>query len=63
MAGSAISKHLKQNFSLKYFLGDSENVIEIQIWTAMLANLLISRVKSWVKHSWAFFNLVAIVRQ
>jgi hypothetical protein len=56
-------KQLKQNFPLKYFLGDNENAIEIQIWTAMLANLLISLVRSQVKRSWAFSNLVSIIRQ
>src|SRR5690606_26942400 len=56
-------KQLKQNFSLKYFLGDNENAIEIQIWTAMLANLLITLVRSKVKRSWAFSNLVSLIRQ
>ena len=56
-------KQLKQNFPLKYFLGDNENAIEIQIWTAMLANLLITLVKSSVKRRWAFSNLVSIIRQ
>lgn len=56
-------KQLKQNFPLKYFLGDNENAIEIQIWAAMLANLLITLVKSQVKRRWAFSNLVSIVRQ
>ena len=56
-------KQLKQNFPLKYFLGDNENAIEIQIWSAMLANLLITLVKSKVKHKWAFSNLVSIIRQ
>jgi hypothetical protein len=56
-------KQLKQNFPLKYFLGDNENAIEIQIWTAMLANLLITLVRSQVKRSWAFSNLVSIIRQ
>jgi len=56
-------KQLKQNFPLKYFLGDNENSIEIQIWTAMLANLLITLVKSQLKRSWAFSNLVSIIRQ
>ncbi|MDR0612536.1 MAG: hypothetical protein LBG45_03455 [Dysgonamonadaceae bacterium] len=32
-------KQLKQNFPLKYFLGDSRNAIEIQLWVAMPANL------------------------
>jgi hypothetical protein len=56
-------KQLKQNFPLKYFLGDNENAIEIQIWTAMLANLLITLVKSRVKRKWAFSNLVSVIRQ
>ena len=56
-------KQLKQNFPLKYFLGDNENAIEIQIWTVMLANLLITLIKSKVKRNWAFSNLVSIVRQ
>lgn len=56
-------KQLKQNFPLKYFLGDNENAIEIQIWTAMLANLLITLVRSRVKRSWAFSNLMSIIRQ
>jgi hypothetical protein len=56
-------KQLKQNFPLKYFLGDNENAKEIQIWTAMLANLLITLVRSQLKRSWAFSNLVSIIRQ
>ena len=56
-------KQLKQNFPLKYFLGDNENAIEIQIWTAMLANLLITLVRSRVNRRWAFSNLVSIIRQ
>lgn len=56
-------KQLKQNFPLKYFLGDNENAIEIQIWVAMLANLLITLVKSKLKRSWAFSNMVSIIRQ
>jgi hypothetical protein len=56
-------KQLKQNFPLKYFLGDNENAIEIQIWTAMLANLLITLVRSKLKRSWAFSNMVSIIRQ
>ncbi|MBN1819622.1 MAG: IS4 family transposase [Prolixibacteraceae bacterium] len=56
-------KQLKQNFPLKYFLGDNENAIEIQIWTAMLANLLITLIRSQVKRKWAFSNLVSVIRQ
>jgi len=56
-------KQLKQNFPLKYFLGDNENAIEIQIWSAMLANLLVTLVRAQVKNKWAFSNLVSVIRQ
>ena len=48
---------------LKYFLGDNQNAIEIQIWMAMLANLLITLIKSKVKRKWAFSNMVSVIRQ
>jgi len=56
-------KQLKQNFPLKYFLGDNQNAIEIQIWASMLANLLISLVRSRVNRKWAFSNLMSVIRQ
>jgi transposase len=56
-------KQLKQNFPLKYFLGDNQNAIEIQIWVSMLANLLLTLVRSKVKRSWAFSNMLSLVRQ
>jgi len=54
-------KKLKQNFPLKYFLGDNQNAIEIQIWVAMIAMLLIQVIKNRVKKSWAFSNMVSLV--
>jgi hypothetical protein len=56
-------KQLKQNFPLKYFLGDNQNAIEIQIWVSMLANLLLMLVKSKVKRKWAFSNMASVIRQ
>jgi len=56
-------KQLKQNFPLKYFLGDNQNAIEIQIWIAMLANLLLMLIKSRVKRQWSFSNMVSVIRQ
>lgn len=55
-------KQLKQNFPLKYFLGDNQNAIEIQIWAAMLANFLLTLVKSKIKKKWAFSNMVSFIR-
>lgn len=56
-------KQLKQNFPLKYFLGDNENAIEIQIWAALLANLLLTLIKSRLKRSWSFSNMVSVIQQ
>jgi len=54
-------KKLKQNFPLKYFLGDNQNAIEIQIWVAFIAMLLLQVVQNSIKKSWAFSNLVSLV--
>jgi hypothetical protein len=56
-------KQMKQNFPLKYFLGDNENAIRIQIWVTLIANLLLTMAKSLVHRKWAFSNMVTFVRQ
>lgn len=56
-------KQVKQNFPLKYFLGDNENAIIIQIWSVMLANLLLMILKSQIQRKWAFSNMVSVIRQ
>jgi IS4 transposase len=33
-------KRLKQNFPLKYFFGDNQNAIEIQIWVSLIIQLI-----------------------
>ena len=55
-------KRLKQNMPLKYFLGDNQNAIRIQIWCALIADLLLQMVRKQVKRKWAFSNIVSIVR-
>ncbi|MBO9593912.1 MAG: IS4 family transposase [Niabella sp.] len=55
-------KRLKQNYPLKYFLGDNPNAIEIQIWCALIADLLVKAVKNTVAQHWAFSNLTAMIR-
>mgnify|MGYP002132476556 CR=1 FL=1 len=55
-------KRLKQNYPLKYFLGDNENAIKIQIWCALLTDLLIKVVKDKVKRKWSFSNIAAMIR-
>jgi len=55
-------KQLKQNFPLKYFLGDNENAIKIQIYCVLIVNLLITVIKKKLKRSWAFSNLVSFCK-
>ncbi len=55
-------KQLKQNFPLRYFLGDNENAIKIQIYCVLIVNLLIAAIKKKLKRSWAFSNLVSFCK-
>lgn len=55
-------KRLKQNMPLQYFLGESQNAIRIQIWCALIADLLIQVLKRQVKRKWAFSNIVSLIR-
>lgn len=55
-------KQLKQNFPLKYFLGDNENAIKIQIYCALIVNLLATVVQKRLKRKWAFSNLVSFCK-
>lgn len=55
-------KRLKQNMPLQYFLGDNKNAIQIQIWCALIADLLLNVIRKQIKRKWAFSNLVSLVR-
>ena len=55
-------KALKQHLKVKTFVGTTENALRIQIWTALIALLLLK----WLKHlshvSWSFSNLATMLR-
>jgi hypothetical protein len=55
-------KQYKQNNPVKYFLGDSENAIKIQLWVAFIKELLIKVVKDRVKRKWSHANLSCMIR-
>lgn len=55
-------KRLKQNFPLKYFLGDNQNAIEIQIWSALIIQLIMLVIHRKVKRKWAYSNMVSVMR-
>jgi Transposase DDE domain/Domain of unknown function (DUF4372) len=55
-------KALKQNLKIKTFVGTTENALKIQIWTALIAILLIKYLKFKSKFNWSLSNLVALLR-
>ena len=59
---SYFSKALKQNLKIKTFVGTSANAVKIQVWTALIAILILRYLKLKAKFSWSLSNLVALLR-
>lgn len=55
-------KQMKQTLQLKDFLGNSENAVRWQIWTAMLAYVLLRFIKDAAKWTGSFARLFTCVR-
>ncbi len=55
-------KALKQNLKVKTFVGTSENALSIQIWTALIAILLLKWLHHLSKSSWSLSNLASMLR-
>ena len=58
----SLFKQIKQNFTLRYFYGESANAIKIQICRTLIANLLLSVLQSTLQRRWSFSGLATIVR-
>jgi Transposase DDE domain/Domain of unknown function (DUF4372) len=56
-------KALKQNLRVKTFVGSSANALQTQIWTALIAMLLIKYLQLRATFGWSLSNLVALLRQ
>ena len=56
-------KALKQSLKIKTFVGTSENAVQIQIWTALIAMLLLKYLQLRSTFGWSLSNLVALLRQ
>ena len=54
---------LKQNLRVKSFVGTSANALKIQIWTALIAMLLLKYLQLRASFGWSLSNLVALLRQ
>ena len=55
-------KALKQNLKIKTFVGTSANAVKIQIWTALIAMLILRFLQLRSKSDWSLSNLVALLR-
>jgi IS4 transposase len=55
-------KALKQSLRIKTFVGTSANAVRTQIWTALIAMLLIKILQQRSTFAWALSNLVALLR-
>jgi IS4 transposase len=53
---------LKQNLKIKTFVGTSSNAVKTQIWTALIAMLILRYLQLRSKFNWSLSNLVAILR-
>lgn len=58
----AFFKALKQNLKIKTFVGTSANAVKIQIWTALIAMLILRFLQLRSKFTWSLSNLVALLR-
>ena len=56
-------KALKQNLRIKTFVGTSPNALHIQIWTALIALLLLRYLQLRARFGWSLSNLTALLRQ
>jgi hypothetical protein len=56
-------KALKQNLRIKTFVGTSPNALQIQIWTALIALLLLKYLQLRARFGWSLSNLAALLRQ
>jgi len=55
-------KTIKQNLKIKTFVGTSANALLTQIWTALIAILVLKYLKHRSQYQWSLSNLVAMLR-
>jgi len=55
-------KALKQNLRVKTFVGTSANALHTQIWTALIALVVLKYLQLKARFGWSLSNLVALLR-
>jgi hypothetical protein len=55
-------KALKQNLKIKTFVGTTANALKIQVWTALIAMLILKYLQLKATFGWSLSNLIALLR-
>lgn len=55
-------KQIKQNFPLRYFWGDSENAIKTQVYSVLIAQLLMVVIRKIASTKKSFANMITVIR-
>lgn len=55
-------KQIKQNFPLRYFWGNSENAIKIQVYVVLIAQLLMVVIRKKAQTKKSFANMITVIR-
>ncbi len=55
-------KQIKSHLRIKTFVGNSENAVRIQSWTALITNLLLKAMQKIAEYGWHLSNLVTFLR-
>jgi hypothetical protein len=55
--------YIKQTAKVKSFLGTSANAVKTQIWTALIAMLILKYLQMKSSFGWSLSNLAALLRQ
>lgn len=55
-------KLIKQNMTIKHLLGCSENAVKIHLWAAVIAYLLLARVKAVYNSPYSISEIATLVK-
>lgn len=55
-------KQIKQNFPLRYFWGNSENAIKMQVYCVLIAQLLMVIIRKRAAAKKSFANMITVIR-
>lgn len=55
-------RQIKQNFPVRYFWGENENAIKMQIYSVLIAQLLMVVIRKKAKTKKSFANMITVIR-